>query len=87
MDMTYSEVMPNMAKLLKCCIVLPVSSAQCERGFSTQNRIKSRLRTTLNNASINDLMRISEDGSHTDSFDFKMALKMWKEEKNRKITA
>ncbi|KAK3084326.1 hypothetical protein FSP39_011612 [Pinctada imbricata] len=87
MDMTYSEVMPNMAKLLKCCIVLPVSSAQCERGFSTQNRIKSRLRTTLNNASINDLMRISEDGSHTDSFDFKMALKMWKEEKNRKIFA
>ena len=81
----YSDMMPNLAKLLNCCVVLPVSSATCERGFSTQNRIKSRLRTTLNNNSINDLMRISEDGSDMDKFDFKRAFKLWKDDKNRKI--
>ena len=38
----------NMAKLLKCCVVIPVSSVPCERGFSTQNRIKSAYRLIIN---------------------------------------
>ena len=81
----YSDMMPNLAKLLNCCVVLPVSSATCERVFSTQNRIKSTLRTALNNSSINDLMRISEDGSDIDKFDFKRAFQLWKDDKNWKI--
>ena len=36
----------------------------CERGFSTQNRILNRLRTSLSNKVLNDLMIISENGSH-----------------------
>ena len=47
----------------------------CERGFSTQKCIKSKFRTRLNNKSLNDLMRISEDGPHIKEFDFQEALK------------
>ncbi|XP_061192620.1 uncharacterized protein C17orf113-like [Saccostrea echinata] len=81
----YEDILPNLIKLVQCCTLLPVNSATCERGFSTQNRIKSRLRTNLNNNSVNDLMRISEDGPSIENFDFAKALKIWKDEKKRKL--
>ena len=70
---------------MKSCFLIPMTSVQCERGFSTQNRIKSKLRTNLNNQTLNDLMRISEDGPHIKEFDFQSALKKWKAEKVRKL--
>ncbi|KAG1662475.1 hypothetical protein GQR58_020932 [Nymphon striatum] len=70
-----------MVKLLKCVAVLPMSSVKCERGFSTQNRIMSRLRTSMNNTTIDDLMRIFEDGPRMELFDFGKALRKWKKEK------
>lgn len=50
----YEDIMPNIVRLIHCCTVIPVSSETCERGFSTQNRIKSRLRTNFNNISFNE---------------------------------
>ena len=85
LGLEYEEMMPNIVKLVQCCTLLRVNSATCERGFSTQNRIKCRLRTNLNNDSINDLMRISEDGSSVENFDFAKALKILKDEKKRKL--
>ena len=38
----------NMTKLLAISSVLPVSSVECERGFSTQSLIKTRLGCSLN---------------------------------------
>ena len=58
----YSEEMPHLLLVIQSCLVIPMSTAKCERGFSTQNRIKTKLRTWLNNKSLVDLMRISEDG-------------------------
>ncbi|WAR10581.1 ZN862-like protein [Mya arenaria] len=81
----YFEEYPNMVKLLKCVAVLPMSSVKCERGFSTQNRIMSRLRTRLNSKTMDDLMKISEDGSSMELFDFGKALRKWKKEKVRKL--
>ncbi|XP_053377704.1 zinc finger protein 862-like [Mercenaria mercenaria] len=83
----YSEMLPNVLMILKCCVVLPMSSVQCERGFSTQNRIKSKLRTSMNNKTLDNLMRISEEGPDIIKFDFSRALKKWKSEKKRKLYA
>ncbi|CAM9119935.1 unnamed protein product, partial [Laminaria digitata] len=38
---------PNLYKLVKVYIVQPHSSIECERGFSAQNRIKSKARNRL----------------------------------------
>ena len=81
----YSEELPNMLLLLQACVVIPMTSAKCERGFSTQNRIKTKLRTRLNNQSLVDLMRISEDGPALKQFDFGRALLKWKNAKIRKL--
>ncbi|KAH3855450.1 hypothetical protein DPMN_098017 [Dreissena polymorpha] len=66
--------LPNMTALLKCCIVISMTSVQCERGFSTQNRIKSKYRTSMKESTLVDLMRISEDGPKLRNFDFNRAL-------------
>lgn len=80
----YHEIMPNVVKLLEVGIIIPVSSVPCERGFSTQNRVVSNMRTSLSTEVITDLMRISEDGCPMKQFDFIKALCIWKSEKKRK---
>lgn len=80
-----SDDLPNMTTLLKCCFVIPMTSVKCERGFSTQNRIKSNFRTSLECKTLDDLMRISEDGPDPDEMDFNRALKYWKKEKVRQL--
>ena len=34
----YSEEFPNLVKLVQIALLLPVSSADCEHGFSTQSK-------------------------------------------------
>jgi len=80
----YHEIMPNVVKFLQLGVVIPVSSVPCERGFSTQNRILSKLRTSLSTGVITDLMRISEDGCPMKQFDFSKALCKWKCDKQRR---
>ena len=81
----YAEEMPNLLKILQSCVTIPMNTAKCERGFSTQNRIKTKLRTRLNNQSLVDLMRISEDGPPLKDFNFPRALVKWKTAKVRKL--
>mgnify|MGYP000632748156 CR=1 FL=1 len=80
-----SKDLPNMIMLLKCCVVIPMTSVQCERGFSTQNRIKSKSKTSMKCSTLDDLMPISEDGPALRDFDFSHALAKWKADKVRKL--
>lgn len=41
------EFCPNLHRLHQVALVLPVSSASCERSFSAMRRIKTWLRTTM----------------------------------------
>ena len=50
---------PNLYKLVKVYIVQPHSSIECERGFSAQNRIKSKARNRLSVPRLELLMRLS----------------------------
>ena len=58
-------------------LVLPVSSAQCERGFSAQKRIKSDSRSSLNPKTVEDLILISVEGPPLGSYDSSVAVKKW----------
>ena len=64
-------------------LVLPVSSAQCERGFSTQKRIKSDIRASLDPSTVLDLIRISVEGPPLETFDSGIAVKKWLAEGKR----
>ncbi|CAI7890296.1 unnamed protein product [Closterium sp. NIES-54] len=50
---------PNMVRIWIALAVLPLSTVECERGFSRQNIIKSWLRGNLCNTRLTDLMSVS----------------------------
>lgn len=58
-------------------LVLPVSSAICERGFSAQKRIKSDVRGSLHVDTVEDLIRISMEGPSLQESDAKEAVQTW----------
>ncbi len=80
-----STIYPNFSKLAQVCLCIPLSTADCERAFSTMKRIKTRLRSQLKNKTLNNCMRISMEGSSLEYFDFDKSLHTWSHLKNRRI--
>ena len=52
-------IFPNIRRMLVHIMVLPVTSCEAERSFSTLRRIKSYLRTTMTNERLNGLALLS----------------------------
>ncbi|CAI7864176.1 unnamed protein product [Closterium sp. NIES-54] len=52
----WEDAYPNLVKLWMAVAVLPLSTVECERGFSRQNIIKSWLRGAIKDAQLSDLM-------------------------------
>lgn len=50
---------PTISKLFAVTLTLVVSTAQCERSFSTLGRIKTHLRTTMTNERLADISLLS----------------------------
>lgn len=50
---------PNLYVIIKICVTLPVSSCSAERTFSKLKLIKTRLRTTMSEDRLGNLMKIS----------------------------
>lgn len=79
------ESFPASAEAAERLLVAPVSTASCERGFSQQNLIKTRLRNSLKVENLENLMTIAINGSDMDKFDFGKAFAIWAKKKNRRI--
>ncbi|XP_026099534.1 zinc finger protein 862-like [Carassius auratus] len=67
----FNEMYPEWTKLAKIACVIAVSSVPAERGFSLQNRIKTKQRSRLAENKVARLMRIANCGETLGSFDFK----------------
>ena len=79
---------PNIAKLLTIALTLPVSTVDCERGFSRHNLIKTRLRSRLLTKNVSTLMKIAIDTpdiQHMNNFSFHRAFIIWCSQKDRLI--
>ncbi len=83
----HGQSFPEFVKLAAACLVIPVSTVDCERGFSTQNRIKTKLRNRLKTNRLDQLMRIKIEGPPIREFDFTKAMEMWAHSKTRRIFA
>ena len=81
----HSHVVPELCKLTAICCSSPINTACCERGFSTQNRIKTKLRNRLSLPRLDVLMRISMESPPIESFNFEEALDKWRKLKSRRI--
>ena len=58
----YTEEFPDFSILYQLLLISPVTSVSCERGFSCQNRIKTRLRSRLQPETVTKFMRVQQDG-------------------------
>ena len=64
------DMFPNLAKLAAIGLVIPMSTADCEGGFSALGRIKTHLRNRLSSKVLNVLMTISIEGPDNNEFTF-----------------
>ncbi|KAJ8312909.1 LOW QUALITY PROTEIN: hypothetical protein KUTeg_010282 [Tegillarca granosa] len=75
---------PVVGVVCKRVLLLPVSTVDCERGFSKQNLIKSCTRNRLQQKTLENLMRISIDGPR-EIIDYDLVFKSWVGVKQRRI--
>ena len=59
-----------------------MSSVACKRGFSLQNKIKVKARTSLTPETLETLMRLA-NGPEVEDFPYEIAIRHWKTEKKR----
>ena len=67
----------NILVLVDLMLTLSPSTAECERQFSSMNRVKTALRNRLSNDSLQALMKINCDGPSADDFDPEEAITKW----------
>ena len=82
---TFSSLYPTLSKLASIALIVPVSTADCERGFSTMNRIKTDPRNRLKMTTLDKLIRLSSEGPELDEFNFERAAMLWASKSNRRI--
>ena len=79
------QLFPIMAELIARGLTIPIATADCERGFSAMNRIKTSPRNRLKTKTLEQLMLISIEGPALEQFDFSAAAEKWGKKKNRRI--
>jgi hypothetical protein len=69
-------IFPEFSKLCVLALIIPLSSVDCERGFSLMNIIKTDLRANMNNETLCALMRIALGTAEKD-FPFELSAERW----------
>ncbi|KAK0137821.1 Zinc finger protein 862 [Merluccius polli] len=73
----FGVLYPNLCKLAAIALTVPLSSVNCERDFSTMNRVKTDLRNRLQGEHLEACMRISISGPSVQEFPYEEALKIF----------
>ena len=81
----HQEEYPLTVMLVTIAMCIPVTSVACERGFSLQNRIKIKGRTSLTPDNLETLMKLSS-GPCVKDFPYEKAIRHWRLEKKRRLT-
>ncbi len=78
-------VYPLLATLAARLLVVPASTADCERGFSAVSRIKTSSRNRLATENLDYLMLIDIEGEDIKAFDFQPVVEAWAAARNRRL--
>ncbi|XP_070562439.1 E3 SUMO-protein ligase KIAA1586-like [Ptychodera flava] len=87
LNMNVLSSYPNVSILAKISLIIPVSTADCERGFSRYNLIKTKLRASLKVSSVSCLMTLAIEAPplrDMNTFNFHRAFQIWGM-KNRRL--
>lgn len=83
----YGETFNHVKKIIELVMVIPVSSDNAERSFSTMRRIKTYLRSTMKSSRLSSLTLLSIDFENSDRLlkDPTAVLEVFASMKNRRI--
>ena len=81
----HKAMFPNLSKLASVGLLMPMSTVDCERGFSALSRIKTNSRNRLSSKILNDLLTITVEGPSIDDFPYGEACNKWATSRNRRI--
>ena len=81
----HATTFPHLAVLISVAVTLPVTNAGCERRFSTQNWLKTKLRNRLLQGKLEILMRLSIEDPAVQDFNYSQALAVWKGRKAHRL--
>ena len=81
----HKDMFPNLVKLASIAMVLPVHTADVERGFSAQNMVKTHLRNRIKAETLQNLLVIKIEGPPMAEFDFQSALSIFNKKKDRRL--
>ena len=84
-DTSLQDMYPHLSKLASIAALVPVSTAECERSFSTMNRVKTKLRNCMKMSTLDSLIRISVEGAPLSQFNFERAADIWAALRNRRL--
>ena len=84
-DRVVEAAFPNIRRLLKIFILIPMSDAVTERGFSKMKLIMNERRTRLDDKSLEALMRLSYHSSKLSHEEINNIIGIWKSKKDRRI--
>ncbi|XP_057711367.1 zinc finger protein 862-like [Corythoichthys intestinalis] len=73
----WGQIYPLLSHLAGVALVIPVSSVNCERDFSTMNRVKSDLRNRLQGEHLAACLRVSINGPSPEAFNFGRAMEIF----------
>ena len=68
------SLLSDIKCLLQLILVMPATNASSERSFSALRRVKTYLRTTMNQEHLNSLMLLQIHKERTDALDLKLVL-------------
>jgi hypothetical protein len=76
---------PTIQKILKISLTLAPGSVDCERAFSLQNLIKTKLRNSLTVETLSNLIRCSKDGEEVMDFNWREHVDSFLASKRRRL--
>ncbi|KAK0153219.1 Zinc finger MYM-type protein 1 [Merluccius polli] len=85
LDRKIQEVFFELFRLCKIAVTLPVSSASCERSFSTLKLIKTFLRSTTTDMRLSDLGVLSIESRRAKALDLDVFVDRFARQHNRRI--
>lgn len=80
----HKAVLPNLSILASIALCMQLTSVDCERSFSTQNRLKNKYRASLGKEKLDILLTITMLGADFGDQDLQPAIKNWLQKKRRK---
>ena len=81
----FREMLTEIDKLLRIYFTFPVTSATAERSFSSLRRLKTYLRSTMDNCKLNNLFLMYIHDDRTDKLDLLEVAKTFASSNQRRL--